>query len=99
MEFVLIDWIGNKSFDYFFSLFFWFGVANIPFQLAFTLFSRRWSQATPFICLPTNEAKRARCVAFGHPKATAHNRVAGGADFMSLRLKLGSLPLRKFKEE
>lgn len=43
MEFVLIDWIGNKSFDYFFSLFFWFGFANIPFQLAFTLFSRRWS--------------------------------------------------------
>lgn len=42
MDFGIIVLTGIKSFDYFFSLFFYFGVAIIPMLLVLILFTRKW---------------------------------------------------------
>lgn len=42
MEFLALTLTGVKSFDYFFSLFFYFNLGIMPLLLVLVLFTRKW---------------------------------------------------------
>lgn len=42
MDFSVLNLTGVKSFDYFFSLFFYFNVGILPLFLVLILFTRKW---------------------------------------------------------
>lgn len=42
MDFIALNLTGVKSFDYFFSLFFYFNFGIMPLLLVLILFTRKW---------------------------------------------------------